>query len=175
MQVEYVILVNDKDQPLGAMEKMEAHEKGVMHRAFSIFVFNSKGQVLLQKRADEKYHSPGLWSNTCCSHPRTGEKTFDAAHRRMVEELGFDCELDETFSFIYKANVGDELIEHEYDHVFTGTSDITPSPNAEEVSDWKYVELDWLSKDMDEHPEAYTVWFIIAFAELRKHLAKTNI
>ena len=175
MQVEYVILVNDKDQPLGAMEKMEAHEKGVLHRAFSVFVFNSKGQMLLQKRADEKYHSPGLWSNTCCSHPRTGEKTHEAVHRRMVEEFGFDCEMEEAFSFIYKSGVGDGLTEHEFDHVFTGTSDTTPLPNPEEVSDWKYVEMDWLVTDVKEHPEHYTVWFIIAFAELKKHLAKTSI
>jgi isopentenyl-diphosphate delta-isomerase len=174
MQVEYVILVNDKDQPLGAMEKMEAHEKGVLHRAFSVFVFNSRGQLLLQRRADEKYHSPGLWSNTCCSHPRTGEKTHEAAHRRMEEEMGFDCDLDEAFSFVYKADVGDGLTEHEFDHVFTGTSDQAPTPNPEEVSEWKYVDMDVLVKDMEQRPEDYTVWFRIALAEVRKHMTNSS-
>lgn len=172
MQVEYVILVNTNDQPLGAMEKMEAHEKGALHRAFSVFVFNTDGQMLLQKRADEKYHSPGLWTNTACSHPRTGEKTDDAAHRRLVEEMGFDCDIQEVFSFVYKSNVGQGLIEHEFDHVFMGTSDIKPEPDPEEVSDYKYVDMDWLIKDVEENPRNYTVWFIIALAELKKHLDK---
>jgi isopentenyl-diphosphate delta-isomerase len=154
---------------------MEAHEKGVMHRAFSVFVFNSQGQMLIQKRADEKYHSPGLWSNTCCSHPRTGERVADAAHRRMVEEMGFDCDLEKAFTFIYKANVGDGLTEHEFDHVYTGMSDTAPVPNPEEVGDWKYIEMDALVRDMEENPDAYTVWFRIAMAELRKHMAKTNL
>ncbi|MEJ2594202.1 MAG: isopentenyl-diphosphate Delta-isomerase [bacterium] len=170
MQVEYVILVNKNDQPLGAMEKMEAHEKGVLHRAFSVFIFNSEGKLLLQKRAEEKYHSPGLWTNTACSHPRTREKTEVAAHRRLKEEMGFDSDMEEIFSFIYKANVGGGLTEHEFDHVFMGTSDKTPEPNPDEVSDWKYVDMDWLYKDVEEHPENYTVWFIIALAEVKKHL-----
>ena len=174
MQVEYVILVNNNDQPLGAMEKMEAHEKGVLHRAFSVFVFNSRGQMLLQKRAGEKYHSPGLWTNTACSHPRTREKTMDAAHRRLKEEMGFDCNLEEVFSFVYKANVGDGLTEHEYDHVFMGTSDTKPVPDPEEVSDWKYVDMDWLYADVEANPGNYTVWFVIALAELRKHLEKNK-
>jgi len=170
MQVEYVILVNTNDQRLGAMEKMEAHEKGVLHRAFSVFVFNSEGKMLLQKRADEKYHSPGLWTNTACSHPRTGEKTTDAAHRRLVEEMGFDCEIEEAFSFTYKADVGEGLTEHEFDHVFTGISDTMPVPNPEEVSDYKYVELGWLEKDIVGNPGNYTVWFRIALKEVLKHL-----
>ena len=175
MQVEYVILVNSNDQPLGAMEKMEAHEKGALHRAFSVFVFNTEGEMLLQRRADEKYHSPGLWTNTACSHPRTGEKTADAAHRRLNEEMGFDCDIEEVFHFIYKQNVGDGLIEHEFDHVFMGTSNSKPQPDPEEVSDWKYVNMDWLLKDVEDHPENYTVWFIIALAELKKHLNKNNL
>ena len=137
MQVEYVILVNNNDQPLGAMEKMEAHEKGVLHRAFSVFVYNTEGNMLLQKRADSKYHSPGLWSNTACSHPRTGENVDDAAHRRMMEELGFDCDLEKAFTFIYKSDVGQGLIEHEFDHVYVGTSDQLPNPNPDEVGDYK--------------------------------------
>ena len=175
MQVEYVILVNNNDQPLGAMEKMEAHEKGVLHRAFSVFIFNSGGQMLLQMRAQDKYHSPGLWTNTACSHPRTREKTPDAAHRRLREEMGFDCELEEAFSFVYKANVGDGLTEHEYDHVFVGKSDALPVPDPEEVEDWKYVDMDWLYHDVAEHPENYTVWFLIALAELKKYLEKSKI
>ena len=169
MQVEYVILVNNNDQSLGAMEKMEAHEKGILHRAISVFVFNHSGEMLLQRRADEKYHSPGLWSNTACSHPRTNEKPFEAAHRRLKEEMGFDCELEEAFSFVYKANVGDGLIEHEYDHVFIGYSDTEPVPDPEEVSDWKYVDFNWLVQDIETNPDNYTVWFRIALAEVKKH------
>ncbi|HDO27899.1 MAG TPA: isopentenyl-diphosphate Delta-isomerase [Bacteroidetes bacterium] len=174
MHVEYVILVNNHDQSLGAMEKMEAHEKGVMHRAFSIFIFNSEGKLLLQQRADEKYHSPGLWTNTVCSHPRTGENTHNAAHRRMVEEMGFDCDLEEAFSFIYKANVGDGLTEHEFDHVFVGYSDKKPDPNPDEVSGWKYVDFDWVVDDVANNPQNYTVWFVIALEQVKAHLKKVR-
>jgi len=170
MAVEYVILVNKKDLPLGTMEKIEAHERGELHRAFSVFVFNPQGQLMLQKRADDKYHSPGLWTNTVCSHPRTGEKTIEAAHRRLMEEMGFDCELEEAFSFIYKAHVGDGLIEHEYDHVFIGTTDKTPKPNPEEVSDWKYVWMGELYTDIENNPQNYTEWFKIAIKELKDYL-----
>jgi len=175
MEVEYVILVNKNDQPLGAMEKMEAHEKGVLHRAFSVFIFNSDGKMLLQQRALEKYHSPGLWTNTACSHPRTGEKTLDAAHRRLEEEMGFDCEIEEVFSFVYKSNVGGGLTEHEYDHVFFGTSDTMPVPNPEEVADYKYVTIDWLKNDVSENPDDYTVWFKIALKEVLKNLKAWKI
>jgi isopentenyl-diphosphate delta-isomerase len=113
MPVEYVVLVNKNDQPLGTMEKMEAHERGELHRAFSVFIFNKEGQMMLQKRAEEKYHSPELWTNTVCSHPRTGENIKDAAHRRLMEEMGFDCDIEEVFSCVYKADVGDGLTEHE--------------------------------------------------------------
>ena len=169
MEVEYVILVNNNDQRLGAMEKMEAHEKGVLHRAFSVFVFNSEGKMLLQKRALEKYHSPGLWTNTACSHPRTGEKSMDAAHRRLVEEMGFDCEIEEVFSFVYKSSVRGGLIDHEFDHVFFGTSDTLPVPNPDEVVDYKYVDVEWLTNDVIENSEDYTVWFKIALKEVLKH------
>lgn len=172
MEVEYVILVNNNDQSLGAMEKMEAHEKGVMHRAFSVFIFNNDGEMLLQKRADEKYHSPGLWTNTACSHPRTKEKTIDAAHRRLIEEMGFDCDIEEAFSFVYKANVGAGLIENEFDHVFIGYSDAIPKPNPDEVSDFKYVDFDWLLEDIEANPDGYTVWFKIALVEVKKHFRK---
>ncbi|MBN2614964.1 MAG: isopentenyl-diphosphate Delta-isomerase [Bacteroidales bacterium] len=169
MQVEYVVIVNKNDMPLGTMEKMEAHEKGILHRAFSVFVFNSQNQLLLQKRASEKYHSPDLWTNTVCSHPRAGEDTLDAGHRRLGEEMGMDCELKELFSFVYKAPVGNGLKEHEFDHVLVGFSDTKPVPNPEEASDFKYVGLEWVKKDMEEHPDQYTVWFKIAFKELLKH------
>lgn len=174
MPVEYVVLVNKNNQPLGTMEKMEAHEKGALHRAFSVFIFNSEGQMLLQKRADEKYHSPGLWTNTVCSHPRSGEDIYDAAHRRLMEEMGFDCEIENIFSFIYKADVGDGLTEHEFDHVFIGTCDLTPNPNPEEVGDWKYVWPGELYADIENHSEDYTVWFKIAIKELKKYLKKNS-
>lgn len=170
MIVDYVILVNKNDQPLGTMEKMEAHEKGVLHRAFSVFIFNSKKELLLQKRSDEKYHSPGLWTNTVCSHPRTNEKTADAAHRRIVEEMGFNCEFEEAFSFVYKAEVGEGLMEHEFDHVFVGTSDQNPKPNPEEVGDFKYVSLEWLKSDLRTNADHYTVWFKIAIKEVFKYV-----
>lgn len=172
MQVEYVILVNNNDQSLGAMEKMEAHEKGILHRAISVFIFNHAGEMLLQRRADEKYHSPGLWSNTACSHPRTNEKPREAAHRRLQEEMGFDCDLDEAFSFVYKADVGQGLTEHEYDHVFIGYSDNKPVPDPEEVGEWKYVDFDWLIQDIETSPDDYTVWFKIALDEVKKHFKK---
>jgi isopentenyl-diphosphate delta-isomerase len=170
MQVEYVILVNNNDQSLGTMEKMEAHEKGVLHRAFSVFIFNAEGKMLLQKRAEDKYHSPGLWSNAACSHPRTGEKTDEAAHRRLMEEMGFDCKLEKAFSFTYKANVGSGLTEHEFDHVFIGYSEQTPKPNPEEVSDWKYVDFGWLLTDIENNKNYYTTWFRIALEQVKNHL-----
>jgi isopentenyl-diphosphate delta-isomerase len=170
MQIEYVVLVNQDDRPLGTLEKMEAHERGVLHRAFSVFVFNQAGEMLLQQRAEDKYHSPGLWSNTVCSHPRINEVVIQAAHRRLVEEMGFDCELKEVFSFIYKADVGDGLTEHEFDHVFFGTTDALPKPNPEEVDAWKYMSLEDVQADILAHPDAYTVWFKIALKQVKKHL-----
>ncbi len=169
-ELEYVILVNDNDMPLGAMEKMEAHERGKLHRAFSIFIFNTKGEMMLQKRAEDKYHSPGLWTNTVCSHPHPGEDTEEAAHRRLVEEMGFDCDLKELFSFKYKAKVGGGLVEHEYDHVFIGKTDKKPVPNPEEVSDWKYVSLEDVLADIKNNPDNYTEWFKIAVKELKLRL-----
>ena len=170
MQVEYVVLVNQEDRPLGTLEKMEAHERGVLHRAFSVFVFNKLGELMLQKRAEDKYHSPGLWTNTVCSHPRLNEAVILAAHRRLLEEMGFDCELKKVFSFIYKADVGDGLTEHEFDHVFFGTSDDLPNPNPEEVGEWKYMPLDEVIADVSKHPEEYTVWFKIALKQVTKHV-----
>ena len=175
MEVEYVILVTKDDKPLGTMEKMEAHEKAVLHRAFSVFIFNSKGELMLQQRALHKYHSPGLWTNTVCSHPRAGEETAAAAHRRMMEEMGFDCDIEEAFSFVYKADVGQGLKEHEYDHVFMGTCDKEPVPNPDEVADWKYVNLDFVAKDIKEHPELYTEWFKIALNQVIRHFKQKGL
>jgi isopentenyl-diphosphate delta-isomerase len=153
-----VILVDKNDNQIGTEEKMKAHIEGKLHRCFSIFIFNSKGELLLQKRAKEKYHSGGLWSNTCCSHPRPNKKIEEEAKKRLKEEMGMDSELQEVFSFTYKAKVGD-LIENEIDHVFFGTFDGRPKPNPKEVEDWKWVNPDEIKKDMKENPSKYTPWF----------------
>ncbi len=168
--MEKVILVDENDKPIGTMEKMEAHEKGILHRAFSVFVFNEKNELMLQQRAFSKYHSPGLWTNTCCSHPREGEKTLDAAHRRMIEEMGFDCGFEEAFDFIYNSDVGQGLTEHELDHVFIGHSNQRPKTNPEEVNDWKYMPMDSIRAEMKSSPENFTVWFRIAFDEVWEYL-----
>jgi len=163
-------LVDLNDHPAGKMEKMEAHVKGELHRAFSVFIFNGKNEMMMQQRAFTKYHSPGLWTNTCCSHPREGEETLQAAHRRLQEEMGFDCEIKEMFSFTYKADVGEGLTEHEFDHVFYGHFDDDPVINSEEVNDWKWMSMKELRDDLKNFPEKYTVWFRIAFDEVEKHL-----
>ena len=168
--MEKVVLVDQNDKQIGTMEKMEAHEKALLHRAFSIFIFNDKNELLLQQRALSKYHSPGLWTNTCCSHPREEEKTIDAAHRRMKEEMGFDCDFEEAFSFIYNSDVGQGLVEHEFDHVFIGNSTKKPNINPDEVHDWKYMPMNIIREDMNKTPEKYTVWFRIAFDEVEDHL-----
>ena len=167
--MEYVVLVDHNDTQIGIMEKMAAHIVPRLHRAFSIFIFNSKGELLLQQRALSKYHSPGLWTNTCCSHPRNGESVDKAAERRLLEEMGLQCPMHEVFTFIYKAPVGLGLVEHEYDHVFFGQCDDAPVINTEEVASWKYMSLDDIAADMKAHPECYTEWFKISFDEVRKH------
>jgi isopentenyl-diphosphate delta-isomerase len=154
-----VILVDENDVPIGVMEKLEAHQKGLLHRAFSIFIFNSKGEVLLQKRALHKYHSGGLWTNACCSHPKPNEGNEEAAHRRLMEEMGFDCVLEKKFHFIYKAKLNNELTEHELDHVFVGIYDKEPLINLDEVADWKYTNPELLLQDIKNNPENYTYWF----------------
>jgi isopentenyl-diphosphate Delta-isomerase len=154
-----VILVDSNDNAIGTMEKMEAHHKGLLHRAFSVLLFNSEGKVLIQKRASSKYHSAGLWTNTCCSHPQPGEKIEDAARRRLNEEMGIDVHTKFAFKFIYKAALDHQLTEHELDHVFTGTYDGEPKINHNEVEDWKYADLRWLKKDIVENPGRYTYWF----------------
>ena len=167
---EQVILVNEKDEPIGLMGKMEAHEKGLLHRAFSVFVFNSKQEVLLQQRAACKYHSPNLWTNTCCSHPRAGETNQQAGERRLQEEMGLQVPLREVFSFIYKAPFDNGLTEHEYDHVLIGYSDAQPQINPEEVASWKWLSLEAIKEDILQSPERYTAWFKIIFEEFYHHL-----
>ena len=167
--MEYVVLVDEEDRQIGLMEKQAAHIDPHLHRAFSVFLFNSKGELLLQQRALSKYHSPGLWTNTCCSHPRDGETTLQAAKRRLMEEMGLSCELREVYTFVYKAPVGQGLTEHEFDHVLFGHSDDTPSINPDEVASWKYMSLDDLRNDMVAHPEHYTEWFKITFDEMTHH------
>ncbi|MCK9450504.1 MAG: isopentenyl-diphosphate Delta-isomerase [Bacteroidales bacterium] len=169
---EQVILVDTNDNPQGLMEKMEAHEKGILHRAFSIFIFNSKNELMLQQRAFTKYHTPGLWANTCCSHPRDGETLEQATSRRLMEEMGMQCEITKVFSFVYKGDVGQGLIEHEFDHVFIGHSDAQPIINKEEVETWKYASMKDIKADMTRNPEKYTVWFRIAFDEVNNYLNK---
>lgn len=165
---EQVILVDSRDRETGVMEKAEAHRLGRLHRALSVFVFNSKGELLLHRRAMGKYHSSGLWTNTCCSHPRPKEDTGDAALRRMKEEMGMEVELKELFSFIYKADLGNGLYEHEADHVFIGRSNSDPVPDPSEVMDWKWLSIEAISKSMDEDPNAYTIWFQLIFKDVAK-------
>ena len=167
--MEHVILVDEQDNPIGLMEKHTAHTEPHLHRAFSIFIFNSKGELLLQQRALSKYHSPGLWTNTCCSHPRPGETLEEATSRRLMEEMGMKCEMHEAYSFIYKAPVGEGLTEHEFDHVFIGQSDAIPCINSDEVASWKYMTIPDLEKDIALYPEHYTEWFKITFEEMTHH------
>lgn len=156
---DHVVLVDAHDVQVGTMEKYEAHQKGLLHRAISVFLFNSAGQWLLQQRADDKYHSNSLWSNTCCTHPLPDESNLDAAHRRLSEEMGLSCELTYVFHFIYEEPLDNELTEHELDHVFIGFSDEEPRLNPLEVMDYCYIDFMDLRKDLQNHPEKYTVWF----------------
>ncbi|HMO61348.1 MAG TPA: isopentenyl-diphosphate Delta-isomerase [Ferruginibacter sp.] len=166
MAATAVILVDEQDRELGSMEKIEAHEKALLHRAFSIFIFNAKGEMLLQKRADTKYHSAGLWTNACCSHPAPGQATLAAAQVRLQEEMGFTTTLSKAFTFIYKAPFGNGLTEYEYDHVFTGVYNGNIYPNPEEVSDWRYETIEAIEAGIQQQPAAYTEWFKIAFPKL---------
>lgn len=172
MKPEYVILVDENDAETGLMEKMEAHIHAFLHRAFSIFIFNSKGEMLLQRRALTKYHTPGLWTNTCCSHPRVGESLEQATFRRLREEMGMQCELKKAFDFVYKADVGQGLTEHEFDHVFFGYSDVEPVINTEEVDSWKYASVEAVKQDIALFPDNYTIWFRIAFQQVEWHFNK---
>jgi len=163
---EFILTVDENDKVIGKEEKIKTHQLGKLHRAFSIFVFNSKGELLLQRRAKTKYHSGGLWTNTCCSHQRFDETLEKAIHRRLKEEMGFDCELKEIFSFIYKVKFDNDLFEHEYDHVFIGKFDGKPNPNPEEVDEWKWVDLEELKGDIRENPDNYTYWLKVSIDKI---------
>ncbi|MGB0891331.1 MAG: isopentenyl-diphosphate Delta-isomerase [Flavobacteriaceae bacterium] len=171
---EHVILVDENDNPIGLMEKMEAHEKAVLHRAFSVFIFNKKGELMLQQRAASKYHSPLLWTNTCCSHQRDGETNLEAGKRRLQEEMGFVTEIEEVFSFIYKAPFSNGLTEHELDHVMIGYYDDIPAINKEEVEAYKWMPLIEVKNDIEKNPQEYTEWFKIIFDESFDKLQVTN-
>lgn len=167
---EQVVLISEQDEVLGLMDKMQAHENGLLHRAFSVFLFNETGEVLLQRRAAEKYHSPNQWTNAVCSHPREGETYLQAAQRRLQEELGITAELTPKFSFIYKADVGGSLWEHELDHVFTGQYTGGFELNPEEVSEVRYISMEALDSEMQSNPENFTEWFKIILQEYKHHL-----
>lgn len=167
---EQVIVVNEKDEKIGLMPKLDAHKKAVLHRAFSVFIFNSKNELMLQQRAAHKYHSPLLWTNTCCSHQRDGESNKEAGSRRLKEEMGFTTSLREVTSFIYKAPFDNGLTEHEFDHVMVGYYENDPTINMEEVESWKWMPLETVKEDIVTQPELYTAWFKIIFDKYYKHL-----
>ncbi len=167
---EFLILVDDKDQQWGKLEKELVHQLGLLHRAFSIFIFNSKGELLLQQRADSKYHSGGLWTNTCCSHPLFGEELNDAVNRRLNEEMGMKSQTEFAFSFTYKTNFENGLTEHEFDHVFFGVTDDLPNPEKSEVKNWKYMNLKLLENDLKQNQHHYTAWLKICFNKVIRHL-----
>ncbi len=170
--MEEVVLVDEKDREVGRGEKMQIHRDGTLHRAFSIFVFNSEGKLLIHQRNRNKYHSGGLWTNTCCSHPRPGEKLEDAVKRRLKEEMGFTTELRKVFDFIYKVRFGNGLYEHELDNVFIGRFDGKPNPDPDEVDDWKWVDLKELLKDIKKNPDRYTYWFKEAIGRVIDYVEK---
>jgi isopentenyl-diphosphate delta-isomerase len=167
-----LILVDEHDVPLGTADKMEAHEKALLHRAFSVFIFNAKGEMLLQQRAFSKYHSGGLWTNACCSHPYFGQETLAAAEKRLQEEMGFTVPLTKAFEFIYKAPFDNGLTEHEYDHVFVGNYDGAILPDKEEVANYCFKTISEIKSLLQQHPEQYTVWFKIAFPKMENYLAQ---
>ncbi|MGB8508916.1 MAG: isopentenyl-diphosphate Delta-isomerase [Pyrinomonadaceae bacterium] len=164
--MEQLILVNERDEEIGSGEKLQVHREGRLHRAFSIFVFDSGNRLLLQKRAATKYHSGGLWSNTCCGHPRPGETTEGAAHRRLREEMNFDCELRLSSSFIYRAELGGDLTEWEYDHILIGRYDAAPRPDTSEVADWQWLDVGELRARIEEQPDEFTYWLKMALDKL---------
>ncbi len=170
---DLVVLVDASDQPLGEMNKLEAHVQGKLHRAFSIFVFNHRGELLLQRRAYNKYHSGGLWSNSCCSHPRPSESVIDAAHRRLDEEMGLTCNLVPAFSFIYRAVLEDGLVEHELDHVLIGHSNMLPTLNEEEVADFRYASMVNIRAELKQDDGRFTAWFRLCFEQVAGILAES--
>lgn len=172
MNTAYVVLVNEQDEQTGVMEKMEAHYKGLLHRAFSVFIFNSRGEMMLQQRALSKYHSGGLWTNACCSHPAPGEDTESAAMRRLHEEMGFVIPVKKIFDFVYKAGFDNGLTEYEFDHVFAGEYEGPVNPSPDEVSDYCYKSMSEIRSSLEMKPEKYTAWFRIAFPEIESWWAE---
>lgn len=164
--MEEIALINIDDEITGYCEKLEVHKKGLLHRAFSIFIVNDKGEMLIQRRNENKYHSGGLWTNACCSHQRKGEELSEAIHRRLQEEMGFDCKLEEKFNFVYRTEFKDSLVEYELDHVFVGYYSGEVSLNMEETSEFKWIDIAELKEDLTKHAEKYTSWFIIATPKL---------
>lgn len=167
--MEKVLLVDDRDRPMGKMEKLEAHQKGALHRAFSVLLFNRKGELLLQKRANGKYHSGGLWTNTCCSHPFPEESVEEGAWRRLQEEMGIDAPLRKAFTTRYYLELGSGMIENEYDHVFIGISDQEPAVDGEEVMDQRYIPSEAIEEELKREPERFTEWFKVIWQEFREH------
>ena len=172
---ELVILVDNQDNEIGVQDKLSVHQLGLLHRAFSVFIFNSTNELLLQQRADSKYHSPGLWSNTCCSHPKPGEKTIDACKRRLMEEMGMTCDLEFNFSFVYQCKFSNGLTEYEFDHVYIGISDELPVLNKCEVKDWKYITIRDLENEIEVKPENFTEWLKICLPRLSSHTRSYQI
>jgi isopentenyl-diphosphate delta-isomerase len=172
VEKEYVVLVDEHDNELGLMEKLQAHREGKLHRAISVFIFNSQKELLLQKRADEKYHSGGLWTNTCCSHPFPNEEPAKAAVRRLQEEMGLHANLQHVFNFFYQANVENGLTEHEFDHIYFGFSDEIPAANPSEVSAWKYANMQEIEQEMQQNPQEFTIWFKLIFQKIKDQLKK---
>lgn len=171
MTEELVILVDEQDRQVGLMPKIEAHEKALLHRAFSVFIFNQKNELMLQRRALGKYHSPGLWTNTCCSHQRPEETNVQAGKRRLQEEMGFTTDLKDSISFIYKAPFDNGLTEHEFDHILLGEYQDAPNPNPDEVAEWKWMTPEAVAEDMEHNPAIYTEWFKIIFDQFQAHIA----
>ena len=167
-----IILVNEHDDMVGVMDKMEAHRQGLLHRAFSVFIFNSKGEMLLQQRALSKYHSGGLWTNACCSHPLPGEKTLDAAQRRLMEELGFETPIEKIFDFTYRAEFDNGFTEHEFDHVYAGEYEGKLNVNPDEVSDFCYKEIGEIKNMLQTYPQKFTAWFHLAFPTVEEWWSK---
>ncbi len=174
MNTDYVILVDELDNEIGSMEKLQAHLEAKLHRAISVFVFNDKKELLLQKRASGKYHSANLWTNTCCSHPKPKENTVDAAKRRLKEEMGLECDLKPVFNFTYLAKLENGISEHEFDHVFFGFTNDKPKLNLEEASDYNYLSLDKIEKELTQNPERFTVWFKLIFERVKNELNKVK-
>lgn len=173
---EEVVLINEHDEVLGSIEKMEAHRRALLHRAVSVFLINSQGEWLLQRRNVQKYHSGGLWTNTCCTHPFPGESYESAAHRRLKEEMGLSCpSLSPLFHFIYKAELDNELTEHELDHIFVGYTDTLPEINPQEVEEWHYIPFPELKRKVTRQPETYTVWFRTVYQKVEKYLTNEQL